>query len=96
MAQDFSLSAAQVRCYSVAVTVPNITDPDTDSSAETVTGVKLGDIVIASPTTAFVDTNARYLGAYATAKSRMRERDVAWARKNLPAEAEGRPDRAPL
>jgi len=36
------------------------------------------------------------LGAYATAKSRMRERDVAWARKNLPAEAEGRPDRAPL
>jgi len=36
------------------------------------------------------------LGAYATAKSRMRERDVAWARKNLAAEAEGRPDRAPL
>jgi enoyl-CoA hydratase len=34
--------------------------------------------------------------AYATAKRRMRERDVAWARKNLEAEASGRTDRAPL
>ena len=36
------------------------------------------------------------LTAYATAKRRMRERDVAWARKNLPAEATGSTDRAPL
>jgi enoyl-CoA hydratase len=36
------------------------------------------------------------LNAYATAKRRMRERDVAWARKNLEAEASGLPDRAPL
>lgn len=36
------------------------------------------------------------LGAYATAKSRMRERDVAWARKNLDAEVAGLPTRAPL
>jgi enoyl-CoA hydratase len=34
--------------------------------------------------------------AYAIAKSRMRERDVAWARKNLEAEAMGLPTRAPL
>jgi len=34
--------------------------------------------------------------AYATAKNRMRERDVAWARKNLEAEALGLPTRAPL
>jgi enoyl-CoA hydratase len=36
------------------------------------------------------------LGAYATAKRRMRERDAAWARRNLDAEASGRPDRAPV
>jgi len=36
------------------------------------------------------------LGAYATAKSRMRERDVAWARRNLEAEALGLPTRAPV
>jgi enoyl-CoA hydratase len=36
------------------------------------------------------------LGAYATAKNRMRERDVAWARRNLDAEATGRSERAPL
>ena len=36
------------------------------------------------------------LWAYATAKSRMRERDVAWARKNLDAEARGLATRAPL
>jgi enoyl-CoA hydratase len=36
------------------------------------------------------------LVAYATAKSRMRERDTAWARKNLEAEASGLPTRAPL
>jgi len=35
-------------------------------------------------------------GAYAVAKHRLRERDVAWARKNLVAEARGLPDRAPL
>ena len=34
--------------------------------------------------------------AYAIAKSRMRERDVAWARKNLEAEAMGLPTRAPV
>jgi enoyl-CoA hydratase len=34
--------------------------------------------------------------AYAVAKSRMRERDVAWARKNLEAESAGLPTRAPL
>jgi enoyl-CoA hydratase len=34
--------------------------------------------------------------AYDAAKSRMRERDVAWARKNLPAEAVGKQERAPL
>lgn len=62
----FEGSASQVRTAQVTVTVPAITDPDTDSSAETVTGAKLGDIVIAAPTTAFVDTNARYLGAYAS------------------------------
>jgi enoyl-CoA hydratase len=36
------------------------------------------------------------LGAYATAKRRMRERDVAWARRNLEAEAMGLPTRAPV
>jgi enoyl-CoA hydratase len=36
------------------------------------------------------------LGAYATAKQRLRERDVAWARRNLDAEASGRTDRAPV
>jgi enoyl-CoA hydratase len=36
------------------------------------------------------------LGAYATAKRRLRERDVAWARRNLDAEASGRTDRAPV
>ncbi|HXJ34148.1 MAG TPA: crotonase/enoyl-CoA hydratase family protein [Candidatus Eisenbacteria bacterium] len=36
------------------------------------------------------------LGAYAVAKSRMRERVVAWARKNLEAEATGSAERAPL
>jgi enoyl-CoA hydratase len=36
------------------------------------------------------------LGAYATAKQRLRERDVAWARKNLDAEARGSSVRAPL
>jgi enoyl-CoA hydratase len=35
-------------------------------------------------------------GAYAVAKQRLRERDVAWARKNLQAEARGLPDRAPV
>ncbi len=35
------------------------------------------------------------LNAYAAAKRRMRERDAAWARRNLAAEAAGRPDRAP-
>ena len=34
------------------------------------------------------------LGAYATAKRRLRERDVAWARRNLAAEATGSGDRA--
>jgi enoyl-CoA hydratase len=34
--------------------------------------------------------------AYAIAKNRMRERDVAWARKNLEAEAMGLPTRAPI
>jgi enoyl-CoA hydratase len=34
--------------------------------------------------------------AYAIAKSRMRERDVAWARKNLEAEAMGERTRAPI
>ncbi len=36
------------------------------------------------------------LGAYATAKRRLRERDVAWALRNLDAEASGRADRAPV
>ena len=36
------------------------------------------------------------LGAYATAKRRLRERDVAWARRNLDAEASGRTERAPV
>jgi enoyl-CoA hydratase len=36
------------------------------------------------------------LGAYATAKQRLRERDVAWARRNLDAETSGRTDRAPV
>jgi len=36
------------------------------------------------------------LGAYATAKRRLRERDVAWAQKNLEAEASGSATRAPL
>lgn len=36
------------------------------------------------------------LGAYAAAKSRLRERDVAWAMKNLEAEAMGVRTRAPL
>jgi enoyl-CoA hydratase len=36
------------------------------------------------------------LGAYAAAKNRMRERDVAWARKNLEAEAIGLGTRASL
>jgi enoyl-CoA hydratase len=36
------------------------------------------------------------LPAYAAAKQRMRERDVAWARKNLAAEAAGNRERAPL
>jgi enoyl-CoA hydratase len=36
------------------------------------------------------------LGAYAVAKRRLRERDVAWARRNLDAEASGRTDRAPV
>lgn len=35
-------------------------------------------------------------GAYAVAKARLRERDVAWARKNLGAEARGERTRAPL
>jgi len=35
-------------------------------------------------------------GAYAVAKGRLRERDVAWARRNLAAEARGLPDRAPV
>ncbi len=36
------------------------------------------------------------LNAYAVAKSRLRERVVAWARKNLEAEATGSAERAPL
>ena len=36
------------------------------------------------------------LVAYAVAKSRLRERDVAWARRNLEAEAMGLPTRAPV
>lgn len=36
------------------------------------------------------------LGAYATAKQRLRERIVAWARRNLEAEATGRQERAPV
>jgi enoyl-CoA hydratase len=36
------------------------------------------------------------LPAYAVAKTKMRERDVAWARKNLAAEAKGDRTRAPL
>lgn len=36
------------------------------------------------------------LDAYATAKRRLRERDVAWARRNLDAEVSGRSERAPV
>jgi len=57
------------------------------------------------PPTESVLTTARHaterligldLSAYATAKNRMRERDVGWARKNLEAEATGQTSRAPV
>jgi hypothetical protein len=69
---DFSQSAAQVRCYSgVSVTVPSITDPDDAHVDVTVTGVKLGDVVIASPSQA-LPTNCLYNNAYATADDTVR------------------------
>ena len=56
-------------------------------------GVPAGSVTCNVPVNTW---NNLHLGAYAVAKNRMRERDVAWARKNLEAEAMGLGTRAPL
>lgn len=50
----------------VAVTVPSITDPDIAKVDVTVTGVAVGDFVLAAPKEA-LPTNARLQGAFVTA-----------------------------
>jgi enoyl-CoA hydratase len=59
-------------------------------------GVVAADAVVAAAREAAGRLAGLDLAAYATAKTKMRERDVAWARRNLEAEAEGRPTRAPV
>jgi enoyl-CoA hydratase len=65
-------------------------------SREIIHGVAAQDAVIVRAHEAVARIAGLDQKAYAAAKSRLRERDVAWARKNLAAEALGKPDRAPL
>jgi enoyl-CoA hydratase len=63
---------------------------------EIIHGVAPQDAVVARAHEAVARIAGLDQKAYAAAKSRMRERDVAWARKNLAFEAVGKPERAPL
>lgn len=51
----------------LSVTVPSITDPDSASVTETVTGVAVGDSVLAADPTEALPTNCLFQNAYVSA-----------------------------
>lgn len=51
----------------LSVTVPAITDPDSGHVDVTVTGVALGDVVVAANPTEALPANAHFVGAYVSA-----------------------------